>query len=137
RFEADRLNRHAALSWINKGWLEGLVLPSELAVFGPESQPETSTLQEAIERELTKDDTVKTIAVYMPVHSDDWDLAVARRLRRQLMNWENSRHQVQLHLLEDTFEVLPGDQKDWLARLAFSGIGIHLNKTMPDHGVLR
>lgn len=137
RFEADRLNRHAALEWINKDWLEGLVLPSELAVFGPESQPETSTLQEAIERELIKDDAIKTIAVYMPVHSDDWDLAVARRLRHQLLNWENAGHQVQLHLLEDTFEVLPGDQKDWLARLAFSGIGIHLNKTILDLGVLR
>lgn len=137
RFESDRLNRHSALEWINQSWLQGLVLPSELAVFGSENKSEISTLQEAVEKELTQDDTFKIISVYVPANADDWDLAAARRLRRQLLTWEHSGHQVQLHLLEDTYKDLPSDQKDWLARLSFSGVGIYLNKTMPNLGVLR
>ncbi len=136
RFEAERLNRHAALAWINPAWLAGLALPAELAVFGPQSQAEIATLQEAVARAITQDDSAKTIAVYFTAPAEDWDLAVARRLRHQLQSWESADHQVQLHMLESTFSALPGDQKDWLAKLAFNGIQICLHNALPDLGAL-
>lgn len=136
RFEADRLDRHAALAWINQTWLAGLALPAELGVFGPQSQAEIATLQEAVERAITLHDSAKTIAVYLPAPAKDWDLAVARRLRHQLQNWEGAGHQVQLHLLESTFADLPDDQQEWLAKLAFNGIEICLHKAVPDLGAL-
>ncbi|WP_313489281.1 DEAD/DEAH box helicase [Stutzerimonas nitrititolerans] len=136
RFEAERLDRHAALAWINSTWLAGLALPAELAVLGPQSQAEITTLQEAVERAMSRDDSAKTIAVYLPAPAADWDLAIARRLRHQLQNWVAADHQVQLHLLESTFAALPSDQKDWLAKLAFNGIEICLHKAMPDLGML-
>lgn len=136
RFEADRLNRHAALKWINRTWLDRLTLPTELAVFGPQSQPEITTLQEAIERALTQDDSHKTIAIFLSAPAEDWDLADARRLRHQLQNWNGAGHQVQVHLLESTLAALPGDQKEWLARLAFTGIQICLHQDLPGLGAL-
>ena len=136
RFEADRLDRHAALAWINQAWLAGLALPTELAVFGPQSRAEISTLQEAVEQALTQDDTAKTLAVYLSAPAEDWDLAVARRLRHQLQSWEAAGHQVQLHILDSTYAALPADQKEWLVRLTFSGIQICLHETMPDLGAL-
>lgn len=134
RFEADRLDRHAALAWINQSWLADLALPTELAVLGPKSQTEIATLQEAVERAITQDDSAKTVAVYFPSPAEDWDLSVARRLRHQLQSWESAGHQVQLHLLESTFAALPDDQRDWLVKLAFNGVQICLHNALPDLG---
>lgn len=136
RFEAERLDRHAALAWINQAWLAGLALPAELAVLGPQSQAEITTLQEAVERAMTRDDSTKTIAVYLPAPAADWDLAIARRLRHQLQSWEAAGHQVQLHLPESTFVALPNDQKDGLAKLAFSGVQICLHAALSDLSAL-
>lgn len=136
RFEADRLDRHAALKWINQTWLTGLALPAALQVFGPHSQAEITTLHEAVERTITQDDSPKTIAVYLLAPSQEWDLTVARRMRHQLHSWERAGHQVQLHFFESTFESLPTDQKEWLAKLAFNGIGLCLHKSIPALGEL-
>lgn len=136
RFEAERLDRHAAMAWINSTWLAGLALPAELAVLGQQSQSEIATLQEAVERTMIRDDSKKTIAVYLPAPAADWDLVIARRLRHQLQSWEAAGHKVQLHLLESTFAALPSDQKGALARLAFSGIQIFLYTALPDLGAL-
>lgn len=136
RFEAERLNRHVALEWINQTWLAGLALPAELAVFGPKSQAEIATLQEAVERAITRDDNAKTVAIYFTAPAEEWDLAVARRLRHQLHSWESVGHLVQLHLLESTVSSLPRDQKEWLAKLAFNGVQICLHNSIPDLGAL-
>lgn len=136
RFEADRLDRHAALAWINQNWLAGLALPTELAVFGPQSQAEITNLQEAVERAITLDDSTKIVAIYLTAPTEEWDLAVARRLRHQLHSWDSAGHQVQLHLLESTVSTLPGDQKEWLAKLAFNGVQVCLHNVIPDLGAL-
>lgn len=136
RFEAQRLDRHAALQWINYEWLAGLALPEELAVFGPQSQSEITTLQEAIEREIVRNDSVKTIGVYLSAPAVDWDVSVARRLRHQLQDWESNGHQVQLHILESTFVDLLSDQKDWLAKMNFHGVQVCLHETLPVFGPL-
>ncbi len=136
RFEAERLNRHAALAWINQSWLAGLALPAELAVLGPQSQAEITTMHEAVEREITRDDSAKVIAIYLPATAEDWDLAVARRLRNQLQRWEGAGHQVQLHVRENVLVKLPSDQKEWLAKLAFNGVRIYLHNAMPDLGAM-
>jgi hypothetical protein len=43
---------------------------------------------------------------------------------------------VQLHFLESTFESLPKDQKEWLAKLAINGVGLCLHKSIPALGEL-
>lgn len=63
---------------------------------------------------------------------DEWDLAVARKLRNQVHSWEAAGHQVQLHFLTDAFETLPSEQKASLAKMAFNGVGIHLHKKLPN-----
>lgn len=137
RFEADRLDRHAALAWINQEWLAGLELPTELAVLGSQSKAEIVTLKEAVERAMTRDDTKKTIAVYLPASAEDWDLAIARRLRHQLQSWEAAGHQPQLHLQESTFAALLSDQREALAKLSFSGVQICVHDDpLPNFGTL-
>jgi DEAD/DEAH box helicase domain-containing protein len=136
RFEAERLNRHAALEWINQTWIAELALPPELAVFGGQSQAEIATLQEAMERTITQDDDTKTISIYLTAPPIEWDLAVARRMRHQLQSWETAGHQVQLHMLESTFVALDSDQKNWLAKLAFRNVQICLHNKLPDLGIL-
>lgn len=130
-FEADRLDRHAALAWINQGWLTYLTLPAELAVFGADSKAKFTTLQEAVEQSITLDDSAKTVGTCLRLLKTG-DLAVARRLRQQLQSWEATGHQVQLHLLDSTFSALPKDQKTWLAKLAFNGIQICLHSSIPN-----
>ena len=107
-----------------------------VAVFGPKSQAEIATLQEAVERAITRDDNAKTVAIYFTAPAEEWDLAVARRLRHQLHSWESVGHLVQLHLLESTVSSLPRDQKEWLAKLAFNGVQICLHNSIPDLGAL-
>ena len=136
RFEANRLNRHVALEWVNQSWLAGLALPDELKVLGQQSQAEIFNLHESVERALTHDDSTKTIAVYLQAPVEDWDLAIARHLRHQLQTWAAVGHDVQLHLPESIFTVLPEDQKDWLAKLAVSEVKICLHQVLPDLGAL-
>lgn len=136
RFEAERLDRHAALAWINQSWLANLALPLELAVFGSDSQAEITTLQEAVERAITQNGGAQTVAIYLQASAERWDLAVSRRLRHQLQSWENAGHRVQLHLEESTFTNLASDQKEWLARLAFNGVQICLHDAIPALGLL-
>ncbi|HHM5415832.1 TPA: DEAD/DEAH box helicase, partial [Pseudomonas aeruginosa] len=83
-----------------------------------------------------RDDNAKTVAIYFTAPAEEWDLAVARRLRHQLHSWESVGHLVQLHLLESTVSSLPRDQKEWLAKLAFNGVQICLHNSIPDLGAL-
>lgn len=136
RFESERLDRHAALEWIDQIWIDNLALPTELCAFGSQSKAEVATLQEAIEREISRDDSSKTIGIYLTAPAERWDLSVARNLRRQLLNWESAGHDVRLYLHETTFAALSDDQKDWLARITFNEINIWLYSTNFDDKAL-
>ncbi len=48
RFAMDNLDRHQAIRWLNKEWLDDLQLPGEFAFFGPASAPEHKKIYEAI-----------------------------------------------------------------------------------------
>lgn len=136
RFEADRLDRHEALKWINKDWLVKLDLPAELKVFGVDTRPEIVTLYGAIERELAADNLPKTLSIYLPAPAAEWDLATARKLRHGLLAWEGAGHQIALRLTESTFNELPSDQKEWLHRLAVNNIKIEVEQSLLDVGLL-
>lgn len=124
RFEVDNLDRHAALEWINKEWLDLLALPKEMAIFGPETKAEITTLQEAIEREITRDNDPKNIGLYFAGSDEEWDIAAARKLRSNILTWENSGHNVQLHLPDYVLARLSDDQKAGLLRLTSAKVKI-------------
>lgn len=128
RFDADNLNRHKALEWINKEWLYSLAIPEEMKVFGQNTQAEITTLHEAIEHELNKDDQTKEISFYFSAPAEDWDLADARQLRQQILAWENAGHTVSLHLTNSTFNALAEDQKESLARFSANNVQIFIHE---------
>lgn len=113
-----------------------LDLPVELKVFGVDTRPEIVTLYEAIERELAADNLTKTLSIYLPAPAAEWDLAIARKLRHQLLAWEGAGHHIALRLTESTFSALPFDQKEWLHRLTVNNIKVEVEQVLLDVGVL-
>ena len=74
RFEADRLDRNAALAWINPTWLTQLSVPKESRIFGSSTVAETAPILEAVERELARG-VHDEIAVYLQGEPDIWELS--------------------------------------------------------------
>jgi len=132
RFEIDRLDRHKALQWINDSWLELLKLPDELKVFGVSSTPEIVTIGDAIERELNRDDEQKGIRLYLAGTGNEWDLALARRLRRQILRWQYAEHKVEIWIPEFSFNSLDADQKSWLSILANNEVSLICYSSEPN-----
>lgn len=97
RFEADSLNRFAALKWINKDWLNSLSLPADSLVFGAETIAESSPILEAVERELAKGVHDKVI-VHLGGDPAEWDFDAARHLRNRLGGWKSRGLRVHLSL---------------------------------------
>lgn len=93
RFEAERLNRHAALSFLTPEWLNGLELPPELAFFGPQSRPEYRPLAQAL-MHAAAHHGVSKVRLYAAGDVKDWDIApsllreVAYRLSGQMVDVE-------------------------------------------------
>lgn len=128
RFDADNLDRHKALEWINQEWLYHLSIPETMKVFGQNTQAEITTLHEAIERELNRDDQSKEISLYFSAPAEDWDIADARQLRQQILAWGNTEHTVSLHLTNSTFNALEEDQKESLARFSASNVQVFIHE---------
>ena len=76
RFEANVLNRHAALKILSSTWLKMLRLPEELCYFGSSSQAESSTIFEAVVRESGESDS-KATRLYANGAPSQWDFAAS------------------------------------------------------------
>lgn len=85
RFNVDRLDRHAALRFLTKDWLQALQLPEAQRFFGEQSYAEYLPLGEAITRELNRS-SARSLAIYMNGDVADWDLPLSpiRRLLHRL-----------------------------------------------------
>lgn len=116
RFEAERLNRHAALSFLTPEWLNGLELPPELAFFGPQSRPEYRPLTQALMHAVAHHG-VSSVRLYVAGDVKDWDVApsmlreVACRLAGQMVN-------VELVIPTSSIEALEDSERHILASLA-------------------
>ena len=85
RFNVDRLDRHAALSFLTADWLHALQLPGEQQLFGEHSCADYQPLAEAITRELNRSNA-RSLAIYMNGDVAEWDLPSSpmRRLLHRL-----------------------------------------------------
>lgn len=73
RFNADNLDRRAALGFLTQDWLNQMQIPNELSYFGQSSKTETSGLFEAILNACRKS-SGKTVNLFAGGASPDCDL---------------------------------------------------------------
>lgn len=73
RFAMDNLDRHQALSWLNKEWLDDLQLPGEFAFFGTSSAPEHKKIYEAILYAVGKH-SCRGVRCYTGAALDSWEI---------------------------------------------------------------
>jgi hypothetical protein len=85
RFEASKLDRHAALRFLNPTWLNALKLPVELCHFGASSRAETSTIVDAVLRESRGADS-STTQLFVDGIGGDFATSAARTLAYKLLS---------------------------------------------------
>lgn len=118
RFDAERLDRYAALGFLTPEWLNGLELPSELAFFGPQSRPEYRPLPQALMHAIAHQG-LSRVRLCAAGNVDDWDVApsllreVAYRLAAQSV-------EVDLVLPAEALKRLDDSDRHLLASLADS-----------------
>ncbi|UBU61501.1 DEAD/DEAH box helicase [Acidithiobacillus ferrooxidans] len=76
RFDADDLDRHAALEVLSEEWLNNLRLPDEYAYFGSSSRIENQHLAEAIWHAVTREGFT-SVRLYTGGVSESWDLGTS------------------------------------------------------------
>lgn len=114
RFQANLLDRKAALRILGDAWMKQLRLPEELQYFGPSSQVETTELALAAIRESRNSGTVRLFAGG-PL--DMWDFA-ASPLRALAYRLLSMSRQVEIVIHKDLIARLPEEDRHSLAALA-------------------
>ncbi|WP_319548517.1 DEAD/DEAH box helicase [Desulfogranum marinum] len=116
RFVADFLDRHVALRWLNKEWLDELRLPEEWLLFGTVSRPEHKNMTEAILYAVNKNSssgvrcyTGGTIETWEIPNSPLWHLAYK-------LSGQNI--QVEIVLPENCLDILDNLDRYRLAAMA-------------------
>jgi len=74
RFAIDSLDRHQAIRWLDKNWLDGLHLPDEFAFFGSASIPEHKDINEAILYAVSQH-SCRGVRCYTGASLDTWEVA--------------------------------------------------------------
>ena len=107
---ADWLDRHAGLHVLSEAFLEGLKLPSEAQLFGPQTRMEFEPVGTAVSRIVRPTDTVR---LYLGGDNDRWSLE-DWPLRRDILRWIADGIGVEL-VLPHNVEGLPFEERVRLA----------------------
>ncbi|WP_243367384.1 DEAD/DEAH box helicase [Fundidesulfovibrio soli] len=116
RFQADSLDRHAALRVLSESWLSTLSLPVELAYFGVNSRAEYSPLAEAIIREAMHAEGL-TIRLFAGGDTTEWDIGISP-LRQLVYRLAGSGWKITIVLPEEAVERADAADRHFLASLA-------------------
>lgn len=116
RFQTDRLDRHAALNWLSRDWLNALKLPIPLQYFGDASRVETIALRPAVLRSASAASTrlVRLIAHGPP---EEWDVGVSP-MRQLAFDLSARGIQVEIQLAAGAHSLLSDENRYLLASLA-------------------
>lgn len=109
------LDRSEGLSFLSESFLDGLQLPSEAQVFGPQTQLAFEPVGTAISRIVRPTDTVR---LHLGGEYDHWSLA-DWPLRRDILRWAAEGVAVEVVLPHD-FKVVPFEARACLAAWAES-----------------
>lgn len=147
RFAADRLDRHAAASFLTDEWLDSLRLPENLAFFGKDSFLEHNRLFEALLIAVSKR-SIGKIRLYTLGETGEWDIApsplrefayklagrginVEIMLPEKTVNSLETTERLLLSSLGDypgitfrTFDFTPRAGEGWVIAEAFGGASI-------------
>jgi DEAD/DEAH box helicase domain-containing protein len=128
RFEASKLDRYAALKFLNSTWLKMLKLPDELCFFGTSSRVETATLLDAVLRESGGADASAT-RLFVDGTGADFAASGIRRLVYKLLSLSRP---VSVAITKDSLSKLSEYDRYSLAALAdHPGASIHVIVSVP------
>lgn len=113
RFEADRLDRHRALSVLTESWISQLALPEAVRPFGEDTVPESLPLEQAWS--LALEGRIARARVYLQGAAAAWDLPAAHRLQRLLLGLAVQSLPVELVATEGTLARLGEEDRYKLA----------------------
>lgn len=116
RFQTDRLDRHAALKWLSRDWLNALRLPEPLQYFGGASRVETIALRPAV---LKLASAASTRVVRLIAHGppSEWDLGVSA-MRQLAFDLSARGTDVEILLTTGSHQQLSDENRYLLASLA-------------------
>ena len=115
RFNADNLDRHAALDFLTKDWLNQMQLPKELAFLGPASKVEISGIFEAIISACRKS-SAADVRLFAGGTSSDCDLGPSP-LRELAYRLAANHHRVNIIIEESCLDSLDDINRRLLAGL--------------------
>lgn len=115
RFNADNLDRLAALRFLTRDWLDRMKLPDELAYLGPDSKAETTGLYESILR-VSRHSSSKEICLFAGGVSSECDLAPSP-LRELAFRLAANQHKVSIIMDKSCFDRLDNIDRNLLASL--------------------
>lgn len=95
QYEADRLNRRAALNYLTPDVMAAMALPANLAAFGNETRFEFRPLLSAMNQERQRR-RVEEIRVFLGGSSAEWDIGGAWPLRERIFRWALDGYVVRL-----------------------------------------
>lgn len=116
RFQVERLDRHSALRWLSRGWLNSMKLPEELRYFGTTSRVEYATIGTAVLR-TASDPHVHLTRLVAHGDAGDWDIG-SSPLRQLAFDLSARGSNVEVLLQASTAAKLTDEQKHQLASLA-------------------
>lgn len=111
----DRLDRYAGLSVLSEVFLDGLKLPGEAEVFGPQTQLEFEPIGAAIARLVRGNDTIR---LYVGGDCEQWSLE-DWPLRHDILRWVAEHMTVEI-VLPHNLETIPMEARAFLADWANS-----------------
>lgn len=116
RFNADKLDRRAALRVLTEVWLNSLKLPDEFAYFGKGSRPEYRRLPEAIRQALVQTNTTR-IRLFAAGSPADWDIGPSP-LRKLAYSLSGQGNEVEIVVPDQALTMMDDSNRYLLASLA-------------------
>jgi len=116
RFNADNLNRYAALKLLTPEWLNSLKLPEEMCYFGPMSRVETSGLVEAVLRVSRHSGGSGKVRFYVGGSPNEWDIGPSP-LRLLIYQLAARELKVEIVIEKHCFDALEDVDRQLLASL--------------------
>jgi hypothetical protein len=95
RFSFEKLNRHAALSFLTDEWIDSYRIPENQCGFGKSTRYESFDVAEAIHLEISKTST-KLVRLFLHDSIENWDFPSAEKLNSLLVACVHQNIKVEL-----------------------------------------
>jgi hypothetical protein len=121
RFSFEKLNRHAALSFLTDEWVDSYRIPANQCGFGESTRYESFDVAEAIHLEISKTST-KLVRLFLHDQTENWDFPSAEKLNSLLVACVHQSIKVELIASIGLLSKLTDSERFKLASLVSMGV---------------